>query len=283
VGRVAIVTDSTADLTPEDARRYGIAVVPLEVSFGPARFRAGVDLSIDEFWARMTAPDAPFPTTAAPSPGQFREAFEAAFGAGADAIVCVDITGTLSATIQSARIARDMLPDREIHVVDSGSASMGVGILAELGSEMAAAGRTAGEIAATLEQRAAEIDLYVVLDTVEYLRKGGRISGTAAAIGGLLSLKPIITVRDGQVVAVERVRARSKAQERCLELLTSRPVERLAVLYTPPADVGPFREALIARVPGGISPAMVSVQVVGASVGPHIGPGCLGAVILPAH
>ena len=280
MGRVAIVTDSAADLTPEDAAGRGISVVPLEVSFGHERYRAGVDLSTEEFWRRMTAPDAPFPTTAAASPGQFRATFEAAFAAGAAAIVCVDVTGTLSGTIKSALIARDMLPGREIHVVDSTSASMGVGLLALMAAELAARDVPAAEIAATLERRTADLDLYVAVDTLEYLRKGGRISAATAAIGGLLSLKPIITVREGNVVAIERVRTRSKAQERCIDLLSERPVERVAVLYAPPADVIAFRDALVARLPGGVDPDMVSIQPVGPSVGPHLGPGCLGAVIV---
>ena len=278
--RVAIVTDSAADLTPADARGAGITVVPLEVTFGTERFRAGVDLTTEEFWARMLAPDAPFPTTAAASPGEFRDAFEACFAGGAEAIVCVDVAETLSGTIKSARIARDMLPGREIHIVDSRSASMALGLLALLGAELAAAGRAATEIAATLEQRRDDIDLYVVLDTLEYLKKGGRISGAQAAIGGLLSVKPIITVREGQVVTADRVRTKSKARERCLQLLTARPAERIAVLHAMDPDVEAFRDELIRRMPGGIDPSKVSIQPVGPSVGPHLGPGCVGGVIL---
>ena len=278
--RVAIVTDSAADLTPADARGAGITVVPLEVTFGTERFRAGVDLTTEEFWARMVAPDAPFPTTAAASPGEFRDAFEACFAGGAEAIVCVDVAETLSGTIKSARIARDMLPGREIHIVDSRSASMALGLLALLGAELAAAGRAATEIAATLEQRRDDIDLYVVLDTLEYLKKGGRISGAQAAIGGLLSVKPIITVREGQVVTADRVRTKSKARERCLQLLTARPAERIAVLHAMDPDVEAFRDELIRRMPGGIDPSKVSIQPVGPSVGPHLGPGCVGGVIL---
>src|SRR4051794_28045067 len=105
------------------AAAAGIRVVPLSVSFGKDTFLAGVDLSVDEFWRRMTAPDAPFPATAAASPGSYQEAFEAAFADGADAVVCVDVTETLSGTIKSARIAAALMPDREIHIVDSGSAS----------------------------------------------------------------------------------------------------------------------------------------------------------------
>jgi DegV family protein with EDD domain len=176
-----------------------------------------------------------------------------------------------------------MLLEREIHIVDSRSASMGVGLLAQLGVELAAAGRSAGEIAKILDDRAADIDLYVALDTLEYLKKGGRISGARAAIGGLLSMKPIITVREGHVVQADRIRTKSKARERCLELLTTRPAERIAVLHTMAPDVEAFRDELIRRVPGGIDPALVSIQPVGSSVGPHLGPGCVGAVVLYAR
>ncbi|MFM2106480.1 MAG: hypothetical protein RL338_1512 [Chloroflexota bacterium] len=280
MARVAIVTDSAADLSPARVKELGIHVVPLEVTFGNERLLAGVDLTIEAFWARMVAPDAPFPTTAAASPGQFKEAFEACFAAGAEAVVAVDVTEGLSATIKSARIARDMMPEREIHIVDSTSVSMATGILAEIGAEMAAAGKPAAEIASTLEARTKDLNLYVALDTLEYLKRGGRISPAAAAIGGLLSVKPIITVADRKVEVEERVRTRSKARARCVELLTARPVERLAVLHTTNAEVEEFRDALVAGLPGGIDRSKVTTDLVGASVGPHLGPGAVGAVLL---
>ncbi len=280
MGRVAIVTDSASDLSPDVARAAGIAVVPLIVTFGSQSFRAGVDLTTEEFWTRMLAPDAPFPTTAAAGPGAFKAVFETCFADGADALVCVDVAGTLSATIKSAQIARDLLPEREIHVVDSRTASMGTGLLALIGAEMAAGGASAAEIARTIDDRAADTDLYVALDTLEYLKKGGRISGAQAAIGTLLSVKPIITVREGKVDTADKVRTRSKARERVLELLSSKPVERLAVLHTMSPDVEQFRDDLVARLPGGIDPAKVTIQPVGPSVGPHLGPGCVGGVVL---
>jgi DegV family protein with EDD domain len=277
---VAIVTDSASDLPPDRAAAAGIRIVPLNVSFGSETFRAVVDLSTDEFWRRMTAPDAPFPMTSAASPGSYQEAIEAAFAGGADAIVCIDIAETLSGTIKSARVAAGMLQDREIHVIDTRTASMGAGMLALLAAEWAAAGATAADIAARIEARLADVDLFVVLDTLAYLRKGGRLSGPQAAIGTLLSVKPIITVRHGLVEVADRPRTRSKARERLLELLTARPLERIAILYAPPADADAFRRELVARVPGGIDEAGVSVQPIGPSVGPHVGPGCVGAVVL---
>jgi DegV family protein with EDD domain len=280
VTHVAIVTDSASDLAPDRAASLGITVVPLAVSFGDEQFKAGVDLTSEQFWTRMTAPEAPFPKTAASSPGDFQAAYQRCFDAGADGIVSIHVAGTLSGTLKSAEVARAMLPDRDIQIVDSTSASMGEGLLAELGVDLAAHGVGAAEIARILTERANDLNVYVALDTLEYLRRGGRISGAQAAIGTLLSFKPIITIRDGVVEAAERVRTRARARERVIELLAARPVERLAILYTPPSDPTSFREEVIAAMAGGVDPAEVTVEVVGPSVGPHLGPGCLGGVVL---
>lgn len=279
MSRVAIFTDSASDLDPAVAAASGIHVIPLLVSFGNETFKAGVDLSGPAFWERMVAPDAPFPTTAASSPGDFKQAYEAAFAAGAEAIVSIHVAGTLSGTIKSAQIARDMLPDREIHIVDSLAASMAQGILAGMGVEMAEADRPASEIAETLEGRTSDIVIYVALETLEYLKKGGRISGAQAAIGTLLSVKPIIKLKNGVVTTAERVRTRSKARERVMELIMEQPIERLAILHTTSADVDAFRDEMLRRLPH-LKPEAVTVDLVGASVGPHLGPGCVGAAIL---
>jgi len=281
VSHVAIVTDSASDLPPEVAADAGITVVPLVVSFGLESFKAGVDLSIDEFWRRMTAPESPFPTTAAASPGDFHEAYTRVFAGGADAIVSVHVAGTLSGTLKAAEVARGMLPDREIHIVDSMTASMGVGLLAQLGAELAGRGVSAAEIARVLEERRSAVDLYVALDTLEYLKRGGRISGARAAIGTLLSVKPIITVVDGQVETADRVRTRAKARERVLELMTQKPIERAAILHTTNADVEAFAEQFLVR--SGLDRSAVQTMTVGPSVGPHLGPGCVGGVVLHRH
>lgn len=280
MARVAVVTDSASDLSPETAQAHRIRIVPLALNFGQESFKAGVDLSTEAFWERMLAPDAPFPTTATSSPGDFRAVYEACFADGADAVVAVHVAGTLSAAVKSAGIARDMLSEREIHVVDTRTASMGVGLLAIVASELAAASDSAAEIARVVGERSDDVDLYVALDTLEYLRRGGRISGPTAAIGTLLSFKPIITIRNGLVERADRVRTWGKARARVLELMSRRPVERVAVLYTPPADPIPFRDELVGLIPGGVDPSRVSVQLVGPSVGPHLGPGCLGGVLL---
>jgi DegV family protein with EDD domain len=280
VSRVAIVTDSASDMDPARAASLGISIVPLLVSFGNDTFSAGVDMSREDFWARVTTPNAPIATTAACSPGTFQLAYQKAFDDGADAIVSVHVADALSGTIKAAQVAKQSFGDREVHIVDSQSASMGEGMLAELGVEMSNAGATASEIVTFLEGRRPDLQVYLALETLEYLKRGGRISGAQAAIGTLLSVKPIIEIKDSRVETTERVRTRGKARERLVELLAVRPIERLSILHTTNADVEGFAAQLVPRVPGGIDPSKVTIDLVGPSVGPHLGPGCVGAVAL---
>jgi DegV family protein with EDD domain len=282
VARIVFVTDSASDLDPAMARAAGIRVVPLAVTFGEETYRAGVDMSNEEFWRRMTAPDAPFPKTAAASPGDVKAIYDGIFAEGAEAIVSVHVAGELSGAIKSAQIARGLLSEREIHVVDSQGASMAESILCFLGQEMAAGGSSAEEIADTLRERANDLRMVVSLETLEYLKKGGRISGTQAAIGSILSVKPIISVEHGLVETADRPRTRSKSRQRCIELITERPVERAAILHTMVgdgmADVDAFKAEVCRRA--SLDPDAVTVSIVGPSVGPHLGPGCLGAAVL---
>ena len=201
-----------------------------------------------------------------------------AFEQGADAIVCINVSEELSGTVKSARIAAGMLEGREIHVIDSRTASMGFGMLAQMAAELAAQGKSATEIAEFVELRKADVDLYVALDTLEYLKRGGRISGARAALGTLVSMKPIITVINGEVEKAEQIRTRSKARERTLELLTRRPIERATILHSTQAEVEEFRDQFQAR--SGLADSAIQVMTIGPSVGPHLGPGCVGATII---
>jgi len=283
MSRVAVVTDSTADLAPDVAAEHGIRVVPLTVRFGTEEFQAGVDLSTEQFWERMLAPGTEIPRTAAPSPGAFLEAFRALFAEGAEAIVCPVAGSTISATIQSATLAARELPDQEIHVIDTASTSMATGLPAILAAEMAAAGAIGAEVAAGVRRRLPDVDLCVAVDTLDYLRRNGRLSAAATAIGTVLSIKPIITVRDGVITLAEKMRTRTKARERVVELITQRPIERLAIMHTPtstPEEVAAFRQAILDRATGDIDPALVSVNLIGASTGPHLGPHLMGAVFM---
>lgn len=279
MSRVAIITDSASDLPADRAAAAGVTVVPLLAYFGEREYRAGVDLSYEDFWRELTAPGAPFPKTAAAAPGTFKEAFEAKFAEGFDEIVCVNVSSKLSATMGSALVAREMLPERAIHVVDSQSASMGLGLLVLLAAQRAREGKPAAEIVAELERRRGTLRLYVALETLEYLKRGGRLSPAKAAIGSLLSVKPIITVENGVVETADKPRTRSKARARVLELLSAVDPEMVAVLHGQAEDIEWFAAELAARIK--FPRDKMSIDLIGPSVGPHVGPGVYGAVILP--
>ena len=276
---VAIVTDSGSDLTPTQLREGNIRQVPLTISFGDRSYLSPDELAPEDFWLQLSAPGSPFPHTAAPSAGQFKQAFEEAFAEGADGIVCVCLGEKISATLSSAQMAREMLPGKQIEVIDSRSACMAIGLLAMRGATLAAQGVSAGQIAEQLKRVRDNTVLFVALETLDYLRKGGRIGHARAAIGGLLSVKPIITVEDGVVLMADQPRTRTKARERLLDLLTDRPATELCVLFSPPADGPALRDEILARLPGP-PPVVVTTQIIGPVIGAHIGPGAYGGILV---
>jgi DegV family protein with EDD domain len=279
---VAIVTDSGSDLTPAQLADNHIDQIELSVFFGETSYLCPSELPPEKFWQRMTAPDSPFPHTAAPSTGQCKQAFDRAFAGGADSIVSVHLGETLSSTIKSAQIAAELFAGKQIEVVDSRSASMGVGGLALAGARMAAEGKSAAAIAEALNRIQRRTVFFVALETLEYLRRGGRISGARAAIGGLLSIKPIVTIDDGIILVADQPRTRAKARERTIELMTDRPLEELHVLYTPPFDDATFRDEVLARLPGP-APRLVTSEVIGPVIGTHVGPGAYGGILVRAE
>jgi len=284
VSRIGVVTDSASDLEPAEAAEQGIVVVPLYVTFGDREFRAGVDLSNTDFWRELTAAGNAFPKTAAAPPGAFREAFEKLFSEGCDDVIYVGVGSKLSGTVASAKVARDGLAsDRQAHVfiVDSATASMGVTLLAEMAVVLAAQGKSAPEIVAELERRREDVTFFVVLETLEYLKRGGRISPAQAAIGGVLSVKPIITIEDGVVETADRPRTRTKARARLLELLSEKKAEQVWILHGNAEGVDEFAQDLAKAT--GFPRDQMSVHLIGPSVGPHVGPGAYGAVVLLAR
>jgi fatty acid kinase fatty acid binding subunit len=277
---VAVVTDSASDLTTAQAAAGHVTLVPLLAYFGEKEYRAGVDMSAEDFWTELTRPGAPFPRTAAASPGTFHETFEKLFADGADEIVCVSVGSKLSATIKSAQVAADMLAGRKIRIVDTETASLGQGVLALTAGAMAAVGASAAEIVDNIERRRAGVRLYIVLDTLEYLKRGGRISGAQAAIGSVLAVKPIITIKHGVVETADRPRTRTKARARLLELFDGvKQPERVAILDCRAPEVDSFADDLAAQLK--FPREEMTLNLVGPSVGPHVGPGAYGAVVLP--
>lgn len=275
---VGIVTDSASDLTAELAVEHGITVVPLVVTFGEKSFLSGVDLSMADFYRRLTAPDAPFPKTAACSPGDFAAAFRALIDGGHESVVCITVGAKLSGTMKAAEIAREGMPDADIQLIDSGSASMQFGLLALRAAEMARDGATAEAIVTELRQRLPASRLYVALDTLEYLKRGGRISAAQAAIGSVLSVKPIITIEDGAVETADKPRTSGRARRRLIELLAAEPVERAWVLHSQAPAIESFTDELASAL--GLARAAISTSLIGPSVAPHVGPGAYGAAVL---
>ena len=195
---VRIVTDSSADLAADVVERLGIEVVPLSIRFGDEEYTDGVDLSVSQFYDKL-ASSADLPETAAPSPGAFEAAFRRQADAGADAIVCINLSSGLSATLQSAQNAASAVEGLDVRVVDSRSITSGLGTEVRLAAEAAADGAGADDVVALVDDLVGRTHVFGALDTLDNLKKGGRIGGAQALLGSLLSVKPLLDLSSGEV------------------------------------------------------------------------------------
>lgn len=273
---VRVVTDSSCDLPADLVAREGIEVVPLTIRFGSDEFVDGRDLTPEEFWSRCATATA-LPETAAPAPGAFEEAFRRQAAAGADAVVCIVLSTKLSATGQSAMAAANaMAEELPVKVLDSKSVSLGLGLLVLEAARMGAEGSSLDEITSRIESLAGAIEIHAALDTLDHLRKGGRVGGAQALIGGLLSIKPVIEVRDGAVEPGPKLRTRARATAYLAEKVASaQGLRRLAVVHGEAPDLEAFLETVSAQVPRD----QIVVGNLGPVVGTHTGPGTLGVII----
>lgn len=229
---VKIVTDSTSDLPREIAEELDITVIPLNVHFDLDTFSDGVDIQPEEFYHRLlTSPS--LPKTSAPAPGLFHECYERLLAKGED-IVSIHISSKLSGTYEAAMAGTRDLPDgSNIEIIDSRSTSMGTGLLAITAAKAARDGATMDEVFKLVRDSIENVYVAVALDTLEFLQKGGRVGKAQAWLGSLLAIKPLISLRGGEVVPLERVRTRSKATARIYELLEQHlPARELAVVYS---------------------------------------------------
>lgn len=269
---VRIVTDSASDLPQEMADALGIVVVPLHVRFGAVELVDHEQLSVAEFWERCAA-SADLPETAAPSPGAFKAAFEGLFEQGADGVVCVTLSSRLSATNEAASQAARALAPAAVTVLDSFSVTMGQGLVAVAAAEAAADGASIDRALAAAESTRQRLTVCGVIDTLENLRRGGRIGGAAAALGTLLSIKPVIEVREGVVEQESKQRTRAKSLNYLAQKVRSAgPLERLAVVNAQAPDFGEFL-GLLADVRS-TKPRLVGD--IGPVIGTHAGPGTIG-------
>lgn len=268
---VHIVTDSTADIPPELLAGRPITVVPLTVEIDGQSYRDGIDLSRDDFLAALKG--GALPRTSQPAVGAFQVVYQELIDQGFD-IVAIHIAATLSGTYNASRAAAETVAPDRISLIDSNTVSMGIGWLAIEAADLAATGRSLAEITAYLERRVGDQRVYALLETLEYLQRGGRIGRSAAFLGSALQIKPILEVRGGAVEPLERVRTMRRAIDRLTTLVTAQaPWDRLAVLH-----IG--TEAAAHQIAERLHTVQPELDIVVAQIGTVIatygGPGTLG-------
>lgn len=279
---VRIVTDSTADLPTTVAQELGITVVPLTVSFGNETFLDGVELDNSAFYEKLEA-SKDLPQTSQPSPAAFQEAFQRLIDEGAEAILAIHLSSKLSGTYQSACTARDALPADErkvpIEIVDSLSVSIGMNYAIEQAARLGSAGKSLAEVKAFVEDTLARTQILAVLDTLEYVRRGGRIGSASALLGNMLSFKPIISLKDGEVVPLERPRTRAKAYTRVAQILSELgEIEHVSIAQSGD-EVGQQLGEILKSVYHGTMP----IYTLGAVLGSHTGPGTAAIAVVTAR
>jgi DegV family protein with EDD domain len=273
---IRIVTDSACDLPQQTATELGIEIVPLTIRFGDEEFVDRRDLTAESFWEKC-ASSPTLPETAAPAPGAFEEAYRKLAGEGATGIVVVSLSAALSATMQSAELAaRSVEGEIPVEVVDSRSATMGQGMISVAAARLAAGGASMTEVADAVRSLSARTKVWGALDTLDNLKKGGRIGGAKAMLASVLSIKPIIEVRDGKVEEGGKQRTRSKALAFLVDKVKSYgDIDNVAVLHAACSDVDGF----VAQIRE-ISGRDVLVGNIGPVVGSHAGVGTIGVTFL---
>ncbi len=277
MGRIRILTDSTADIPADLARRLEITVVPAYVQMEGQSLRDGEQITRAEFYRRLPHLAA-IPTTSVPPAQEFAAAFRSLVGRASE-VIAILISTTLSGMLNAARLGSEEVPELKVHLVDSRQLMMGLGWQVIAAAEAAAGGRSAEEILALVHGMQPRIRILGVLDTLEYLHRSGRVAWARAMAARLLRIKPLIEFRQGEAFLVGRARTRRKAIERLVEMIAGLGrLERLAVIHTAATDVAPFLSRLGAFFP----PEQTVISEIGPVVGTHLGPGALGIAAVTA-
>ena len=274
---VHIVTDSSCDLSESETTTNGIGVVPLSIRFGDEEFIDREELSVDAFYAKMASTGL-LPETAAPSPGRFEQAFRGAAAVGASAVVCINLSGELSATVQSARNAATAVAgDIDVRVIDSRSLTGGLGTMVLEAAAAARNGADADAVVALVESMISRTEIYAALDTLENLKKGGRIGSAKALLGSMLSVKPLIRIVDGAVEEAGKQRTRKRSLEWLRDqLFAEASVKELSILEGDAPDIELFLDMIAERYPRD----QIRIGKIGAVIGTHGGPGVIGMCYL---
>ena len=277
---VRVVCDSTADLDDKFRDAHGIQVVPLQVIIGDDSYRDGVDITPADLYARMRR-DGVSARTSQPTPAEFESVFRALTDAG-DAVLCTTISSGLSGTYGSATQAAEALADRPIRVIDTRSVSVGHYAAVTEAVRVAEAGAELDAVAAAVDRLLPRIRLLFTVETLEYLRRGGRIGGARALLGSMLDVKPILAMEDGSIEPVGRVRTYRRAVDSCGEA-----VERAAKewggarVFIAQADAAEAAAQMRARLQASLPGTEIRLLVVGPVIGAHAGPGAVGVAFHP--
>ncbi len=269
---VRIITDSTSDISAVQAKKLGVTIIPLKVIFGDKEYREGLEISIEGFYDKLIKAEK-LPTTSQPSPDDFLTSFLEAKEAK-DSVVVILISGNLSGTVQSATIAKKLAEYEDIHIVDSQISVTGLRFLVEHAVKLRDEGKSATDIASIMEDLKNRIVLFAMVDTLEYLHKGGRLSKSSAILGSLLKFKPIITVKDGVLAVVGKERGTNKGIAKILELIKERGhIDSNYPLYFGYTAEDSKTKQLMESVKERFGIANGSIYPVGCVVGTHAGPG----------
>ena len=274
---IRIVTDSASDISLEEAEDLGIEIVPLSIRFGEAEYTDLVDLSVSDFYQKMAESDL-LPSTAAPSPGAFEAAFKRCAEAGAEGVICINLSLALSATGQAAQLAADALANTlPVKCIDSKSITSGLGTIIRKAAAAAKDGGSMDEIVALVDNLASRTRIFATLDTLENLKKGGRIGGAKAMLGTMLQFKPCLDLSSGEVVEAGRQRTRKKSLIWLKEVLESEgEISELSIIHGDAPDVEEFATLISDIVPRD----QIRINQLGAVIGTHGGPRVLGVTYL---
>ena len=272
--KVAIVTDGASSLTPAMGKEYGLHVAPVYVTFNEQTYLSGVNLDAAEFY-RLLRANKKLPTTAQPTAQDFIDIYTK-LAEDVDEIVTVVISHHMSATLQSALMAQEQFKTVPVHVIDSESVTLGLGMMAIAAARAAAQGQDARQVVQLLEKIKQSMNVIFTVETLEYLQKGGRIGGATAFLGSALSIKPILYIKDGRIEPLERVRTRKRALARLLELVEEKVGKSEAHFAVLHCEAGEEARELGEQVKAKFNCAEMVIAEAGPVIGTHAGPGTLG-------
>ena len=274
---IRFLVDTSSDYTVDEVKEKGMELVPLHITLGEADYRDAYDLTKEGFYELLTSSEE-VPKTSQPSPQDFVEAFEEAEEKGDD-LICILLSSKLSGTFQSAVLSKDIVEYDKIHLVDSLGATHMIRLMADYGQELAKEGKTAEEIVAALNEMKSKIKVLAVVDTLEYLCKGGRVSRAAAAIGEMAKVKPMITVSEGEVGVIGKSLGKNKAIGSLLKALGECEVDERFPIYSVSSVGTENCDAFEKRLTAEGYEFKERVQL-GATIGTHVGPGAFGVIFV---